>query len=247
MRIIALIPARYNANRFPGKLLKDLNGKPVIIRTLEATISSQLFDDVYVVTDSEQIAITVKKNNGKIFLNKKQHQTGSDRIAEAATSIDADIIINVQGDEPFTNNEILKHLIKTLKEDVNKEIDVASLVFPLTNLDEINNPNNVKVVMDKDNYAQYFSRAPIPYPNVKEEAKYFQHIGIYAFRKKALKRFSELPMSMLEKTEKLENLRFIYNGMKVKMLVTNHKSIGIDTPNDLEKAQKIFKKLHDES
>ena len=241
MRIVALIPARFDATRFPGKLLQDLAGKPVIIRTLEATLSTQLFDAVYVVTDSELIEKEILKHNGKVLLSKKNHATGSDRIAEAAEQINADIIINVQVDEPFVNKTILAELIQVFKEDLSNEIDVASLVFPISDLDEINNPNNVKVVLDTNNFASYFSRSPIPYPSVKNEAKYFQHIGIYAFRKKALEKFAKLPMGMLEKTEKLENLRFITNGMQVKMLLTQHKSIGIDTIADLEKARLRFK------
>ena len=241
MKIVALIPARYHATRFPGKLLQDLNGKSIIIRTLEATLSTQLFDEVYVVTDNGFIEQEVRKHNGNVIKSLKEHATGSDRIAEAAESIDADIIINVQGDEPFVNKAILAKLIHVFRDDTSKEIDVASLVFPISNLNEINNPNNVKVVLDANNFACYFSRSPIPYPSVKSEAKYYQHIGVYAFRKKALQKFAKLPIGMLEKTEKLENLRFITNGMQVKMLLTQHKSIGIDTPADLEKARLKFK------
>ncbi len=237
MKIIALIPARYEATRFPGKLLQDLAGKPIIIQTLEATLATQLFSAVYVVTDSNLIAKEVLKYGGNVLKSKQKHATGSDRIAEAAQNLDADIFINVQGDEPLVNKDILAQLIQTFKADSKKEIDVVSLVFSIKEWDEINNPNNVKVVLDKNNFASYFSRSPIPYPAEKGEAKYWQHIGIYAFRKKALEEFAKLPMGMLEKTEKLENLRFITNGMKIKMLTTNHKSIGIDTPADLEKAR----------
>lgn len=237
MKIVALIPARYNATRFPGKLLKDLGGKPVIIRTLEAAISTHLFDEVYVVTDSDLIEKEVKKHRGNSIKSIKEHATGSDRIAEAAQQIQADIIINIQGDEPFVNKTILTQLIQVFKKDIANEIDVASLIFHIDKQDEINNPNNVKVVIDSNNFACYFSRSPIPYPSIKSEAIYFQHIGVYAFRKKALEKFAKLPMGMLEKTEKLENLRFIANGMKIKMIETHHKSIGIDTPDDLEKAR----------
>ncbi len=235
-----MIPARYEASRFPGKLLQDLAGKSVIIRTYEATVATALFDDVFVVTDSELISKEVKKHNGKVIISQVKHKTGSDRIAEAAKNSNADIIINVQGDEPFVNKEILQLLIRTFEEDTSKEIDVASLIFPIHDKTEINNPNNVKVVIDKDNFALYFSRAPIPYSRENTKADYYQHIGIYAFRKEALIKFSKLPIGILEKTEKLENLRFITNGMKVKMLLTEQKSIGIDTPQDLEKARKIF-------
>lgn len=238
-----MIPARYEASRFPGKLLQDLAGKSVIARTYEATLATALFDDVFVVTDSKLISSEIKKYNGKVIISHVAHKTGSDRIAEAATNINADIIINVQGDEPFVNKEILQLLIRTLKEDTSKKIDVASLVFPINDKTEINNPNNVKVVVDKDNFALYFSRAPIPFSRENTKADYYQHIGIYAFRKEALMKFSKLPIGILEKTEKLENLRFISNGMKVKMILTAQKSIGIDTPQDLEKARELFQSM----
>jgi 3-deoxy-D-manno-octulosonate cytidylyltransferase len=240
MKIVAMIPARYEATRFPGKLLQDLGGKSVILRTYLATINTGLFDAVYVVNDSELIQKEILKNNWKVIVSKMKQKTGSDRIAEAVTLLnnDLDIVINVQGDEPFVNKKILQKLINIFKENDADNIDVASLIFPLTNIEEITNPNNVKVVIDNNNFALYFSRAPIPYPRDNNEAFYYQHIGVYAFRRNALINFSQLPMNMLEKAEKLENLRFISNGMRVKMVLTQEKSIGIDTPNDLEKARK---------
>jgi len=245
MKVVAMIPARYEASRFPGKLLKDLAGKSVIMRTYEATLNTQLFDDVYVITDSHLIFQEILNNKGKVLMSVKSHETGSDRIAEAVVNIETDIVINVQGDEPFVNKEILAQLIDVFKNDVTKTIDVSSLVFPIDQLDEIENPNNVKVVLDAQNYALYFSRSPVPYPRDTQFAQYFQHIGVYAFRKEALMKFTKLPMGMLEKTEKLENLRFLYHGMKVKMIKTTHKSIGIDVPEDLEKAIEKFKDLYD--
>lgn len=239
-RVVAMIPARYEASRFPGKLLKDLAGKPVIIRTLEATLQTDLFADVYVVTDSEKISQAVKKHGGKVLKSKQEHQTGSDRIAEAATQVNADIIINVQGDEPFVNKESLEKLIRKFRDDKKSSIDIATLVFPITDPSDIENPNNVKVVFDENHRALYFSRAPIPY-EAGEKAIYYQHIGVYAFRKKALLSFSELPMSKLEKIEKLENLRFLANGMKVAVVQVSERSVGIDTPEDLEKAIHLFK------
>lgn len=244
-----MIPARYEASRFPGKLLQDLGGKSVIVRTYEATLHTKLFDEVYVVTDSESIQKEILDNKGKVILSKNSHETGSDRIAEAVSNLkeEVDIIVNVQGDEPFVSKAVLSKLLKVFKEKDAKKIDVASLVFPLSEVEEIINPNNVKVVMDVDNFALYFSRAPIPYPQDNDKAFYFQHIGVYAFRKKALQNFANLPMGMLEKAEKLENLRFLTNHMKVKMLVTLEKSVGIDTPADLEKARKQFKPKNNES
>lgn len=234
-----MIPARYEATRFPGKLLQDLGGKTIITRTYEATVKTMLFDEVYVVTDSEQIQKEIENNNGKVLLSKKEHATGSDRIAEAVANLDeeVDIVVNVQGDEPFVNRNVLSKLLSVFNEVDAEKIDVASLIFPLTEVEEITNPNNVKVVVDTENFALYFSRAPIPYPRDNEQAFYYQHIGVYAFRKEALLDFTKLPMGMLEKAEKLENLRFLANNMKVKMVLTQEKSIGIDTPDDLAKAR----------
>jgi 3-deoxy-manno-octulosonate cytidylyltransferase (CMP-KDO synthetase) len=243
MKIIAMIPARYEASRFPGKLLKDLAGKSVIMRTYDATVATGLFDEVYVVTDSELIYTEVLKYNGHVIMSQKVHETGSDRIAEAIEHIDTDIVVNVQGDEPFVNGQILKKLIDAFQSDIESQIDVASLIFPLDNKEDIENPNHVKVVVDHNHFALYFSRSPIPYPRDATAATYYQHIGVYAFRKEALMRFTKLPMDPLEKTEKLENLRFLVNGMKVKMLITEYKSIGIDVPEDLDKAIKRFKSL----
>jgi 3-deoxy-D-manno-octulosonate cytidylyltransferase len=240
MNIIAMIPARFEASRFPGKLMKDLAGKSVILRTYQATKQSNLFDEVYVVTDSDIIFTEIISNGGKAIKSKKQHESGSDRIAEAVENLDVDIVVNVQGDEPFTQTKSLKNLLEVFKVDTTKKVDVASLMFKMDDVEEINNPNNVKVVCDEDNFAMYFSRAPIPYPRDKSHAVYYKHIGIYAFRKEALLKFTKLPMNRLEATEKLENLRFLANGLKVKMVTTNQIAIGIDTPEDLEKATNIF-------
>lgn len=240
MKVVAMIPARFEASRFPGKLMKNLAGKSVILRTYEAVKNSNLFQGVYVVTDSDLIFNEIIFNNGKAIKSKKEHESGSDRIAEAIENIDTDIVINVQGDEPFTQTEPLSKLIEVFKNDKNKEIDIASLMIKMEDENEINNPNNVKVVTDEQNFALYFSRAPIPYPREKEKAIYYKHVGIYAFRKEALLKFTKLPINKLEATEKLENLRFLANGLKVKMVETNQIAIGIDTPEDLEKANAIF-------
>ena len=241
MKIIAMIPARYDAHRFPGKLMKDLAGKSVILRTYEATKNSKLFDEVYVVTDSDIIFNEITKNGGKAIKSINEHKTGSDRIAEAVQQIDAEIVVNVQGDEPFTQRRPLINLLEVFKNDIKKQIDVATLMIKMDVEAEINNPNNVKVVVDEQNFAMYFSRSPIPFPREKSMATYFKHIGIYAFRKAALLKFAELPMNSLEAAEKLENLRFLANGFKVKLIETNEISIGIDTPEDLVKANEIFK------
>jgi len=242
MKVVAMIPARYEASRFPGKLMKDLAGKTVILRTYEATKQTNLFDEVYVVTDNDFIFNEIISNGGKAIKSKKEHESGSDRIAEAVENLDVDIIVNVQGDEPFTQMKPLQDLLEVFKTDNENEIAIASLMFKMDEEIEINNPNNVKVVTDENAFAMYFSRAPIPYPREKYSAEYFKHIGIYAFRKSALMKFTKLPINRLEATEKLENLRFIANGLKVKMVKTNQIAIGIDTPEDLEKANAIFNK-----
>jgi 3-deoxy-manno-octulosonate cytidylyltransferase (CMP-KDO synthetase) len=245
MKIIAVIPARYASTRFPAKLLQDLGGKTVILRTYEAARQSELFDDVFVVTDSQLIYEEIVSNGGKAIMSLKEHESGSDRIAEAIENMNVDIIVNVQGDEPFINTAALKQLIAVF--DVSKsngnKIDLASLMFEITDENEINNPNNVKVVVDQNDFALYFSRSVIPYPQDKTvNVRYMQHIGIYTFRKQALLDFYSLPMTLLEASEKLEQLRYLEFGKRIKMVSTIEASIGIDTPEDLEKARKIFEK-----
>jgi len=242
MNIIAMIPARYDASRFPGKLMQDLGGKSVILTTYLATKNTQLFSAVYVVTDSRVIFDEITNNGGKAIMSKTSHESGSDRIAEAVVNLDVDIVVNVQGDEPFTKRETLAPLLDVFKNDTEQTIALASLMTPINKPEDIENPNNVKVIVDKDNFAQYFSRAVIPFNRAGIKAKYYKHIGIYAFRKQALLDFTSLPMAPLEKVEKLENLRFIYNKMPVKMVETPYNPIGIDTPDDLINAQKLLEK-----
>ena len=203
MKIIAMIPARYSASRFPGKLMKDLGGKPVIVRTYEATLKTNLFDDVYVVTDSDIIFETIQNAKGKVIMSLKEHECGSDRIAEAVQNIDTDIVINVQGDEPFIDTVSLTKLVAVFKADEKKEIDLASLKVEITNKEDIENPNNVKVITDVNNLAIYFSRSVIPYHRDQEVAvKYFKHKGVYAFRKQALLDFYKTPITPLESCRK---------------------------------------------
>jgi len=240
-KIVAMIPARYEASRFPGKLMKDLNGKTVITRTYEAAVNTGLFDDVYVVTDSDKIFDEIVNGGGQVIKSEREHECGSDRIAEAVENMNVDIVVNVQGDEPFIDKESLSKLLEVFKEDGAKEIDLASLKTPLLESDEITNPNNVKVITGKDQFALYFSRFPIPYPrDTTAKVTYYKHIGIYAFRKSALMDFYRLPMLPLEAAEKIECIRYLEYGKKIKMVETSVKSIGIDTPEDLEKARKIF-------
>ncbi|WP_035483611.1 3-deoxy-manno-octulosonate cytidylyltransferase [Gaetbulibacter saemankumensis] len=242
MKIISMIPARYSASRFPGKLMQDLGGKPVIVRTYEATIATQLFDEVYVVTDSEIIFKEIEKIGGKVMMSQKEHDCGSDRIAEAVEFMDIDIVINVQGDEPFTDKESLSKLIDVFKDDYDKNIDLASLMVHITDSEEIENPNTVKVIVDRENFALYFSRSPIPYPRDKNAGvKYFKHKGVYAFRKEAILDFYRLPMLPLEASEKIECIRYLEYGKRIKMVETDVLGVEIDTPEDLERAKREWK------
>jgi 3-deoxy-manno-octulosonate cytidylyltransferase (CMP-KDO synthetase) len=242
MKIIAVIPARYASTRFPAKLMQDLGGKTVILRTYEAAINTHLFDDVFVVTDSDLIYDEIISHGGKAIRSIKEHESGSDRIAEAVENLDVDIVINVQGDEPFIDAEPLAKVIEVFKNDLDKKVDLASLMREITDEDDINNPNNVKVVVDQNGFALYFSRSVIPYPREKNVGvRYMQHIGIYAFRKQALLDFYSLPMQSLEASEKLEQLRYLEFGKRIKMIETTHVGIGIDTPEDLEKARRMIK------
>lgn len=240
MKIIAVIPARYAASRFPGKLMQILGDKTVISTTYQNVVETRLFDEVFVATDSEIIFEEITKNGGKAVMTG-EHETGSDRIAEAVQNMVCDIVINVQGDEPFLKTEPLKQLIEVFKSDINKEISLASLKIRLKEKEEVENPNNVKVITDLQGFAMYFSRSVIPYPReISIEHFYYKHIGVYAFRKEALIKFSKLEMTPLEISEKIEAIRYLENGMKIKMIETDFVGVGIDVPEDLEKARKLI-------
>ena len=240
-KIIAVIPARYQASRFPAKLMQMLGDKTVIITTYQNVVETGLFDEVFVATDSEIIFDEIIKNGGKAVMTG-QHETGSDRIAEAVKDIDCDIVVNVQGDEPFLKTEPLRQLIEVFDNDGNEDVSLASLKIKLTEQEEVESPNNVKVITDKEGFALYFSRSVIPYPRNKEGVEYFKHIGVYAFRKNALLKFAQLEMKPLEIAEKIECLRYLEYGMKIKMIETDFVGVGIDVPEDLEKARLILEK-----
>ncbi len=238
-----MIPARYGATRFPAKLMQDLCGKPVIVHTYQRVADTNLFDQVYVVTDDDRIEKAIHEVGGKVIRSQKEHNSGSDRLAEASKDLEVDIIVNVQGDEPFTDVENLQKIIDIFANDSQQNIAVASLMECITNPEDIANPNNVKVVVNKFNEALYFSRSVIPFPRDPNIAvPYYKHIGIYAYRKDALQQFTQLPPSLLEETEKLEQLRYLENGFKIRLALTNIPTIGIDTPEDLEKARKRLSK-----
>lgn len=238
MNSIAVIPARYEASRFPGKLMQPLGGHPVIVQTYRRVVETRLFDQVIVATDHREIADAIAAEGGEVFMSQTPHDCGSDRIAEAVANSTADIVVNVQGDEPFVHPQSLQDLLSVFIDDTQHEIDLASLMFPIKDPEAVANPNNVKVIVDQDNFALYFSRSPIPYHREKKaSAVYHKHIGIYAFRKDALLAFSKSPMTPLEKAEKIECIRYLEQGKKMKMVHTTYLSIGIDTPEDLKRAE----------
>lgn len=237
MNIVAVIPARYEATRFPGKLMQLLGNKTIIRHVYDNSVATGLFNDVFVVTDSDIIYKEIASNGGKAIMSKKEHDSGSDRIAEAVAAMNTDVVINVQGDEPFIKKEPLEKLVRLFDDPA---VAVASLMRKISAA-EAANPNNVKVVTDKDGYALYFSRSIIPYLRDKEMfAEYFLHVGVYGYKKDVLMEFTQWPQSDLEKTEKLEQLRYLENSIKIKMAETGYINIAIDTPEDLEKAKRIM-------
>jgi 3-deoxy-manno-octulosonate cytidylyltransferase (CMP-KDO synthetase) len=238
MKKIAMIPARYAATRFPGKLMQLLNGKPVIRLTYENTVATGLFDEVIVVTDSEEILTEINASGGVAVMSINRHESGSDRIAEAAASIDADIIVNVQGDTPFVKKAPLEKLLQQFDES---SVQVASMMQAISSLDDIMDPNFVKVAVDKNNNSLFFSRSVIPYPRDRNyPTVYYEHIGVYAFRKNALLQFTQWPITPLEAAEKIECLRYLENGIPLRMVLVDYMGVEIDTPEDLDRAAKLI-------
>ena len=237
-----MIPARYAATRFPGKLMQPLGGKPVIRHTYDNTVATGLFDEVLVVTDSDIIYNEITAHGGKATMSKQPHESGSDRIAEAVKDLEADVVVNVQGDEPFVRREPLQQLLRIFDEEGGGEVQVASLMQVLTEPQLIADPNYVKVAVDRQMNALLFSRSPIPYArDTSAPVVYYEHIGVYAFRKQALLNFTGWPVTPLEAAEKIECLRYLEHGLRLKMVVTDYMGVEIDTPEDLLKAAKQLK------
>lgn len=238
MKIVAMIPARYAATRFPAKLMQMLGNKSVIRHTYDNTMATGLFTDVVVVTDSAIIFNEITGNGGKAIMSLKNHESGSDRIAEAAADLDVDIIVNVQGDEPFVQKDPLEKLLAVFTDE---KVQVASLMQVLKEQALIEDPNYVKVAVDRNMNSLFFSRSVIPYPRSKEVVTaYYEHIGVYAFRKQALLNFTSWPMTPLEAAEKIECLRYLEYGVPLKMVLTQYMGVEIDTPEDLIKAAKLL-------
>ncbi|WP_438945803.1 3-deoxy-manno-octulosonate cytidylyltransferase [Sediminibacterium sp.] len=238
MKIVAMIPARYAATRFPAKLMQQLGNKSVIRHTYDNTMATGLFSDVVVVTDSDIIFNEITSHDGKAVMSKKNHESGSDRIAEAAADMDVDIIVNVQGDEPFVQKDPLEKLLAVFADE---KVQVASLMQELKDAASIEDPNYVKVAVDRNKNSLFFSRSVIPYPRDKSVSiPYYEHIGVYAFRKQALLNFTNWPMTPLEAAEKIECLRYLEYGVPLKMVLTQYMGVEIDTPEDLIKAAKLL-------
>lgn len=244
MKFIAIIPARYASTRFPGKPLAILGGKPVIQRVYEQAL--KVLDEAYVATDDERIATVVTQFGGKAIMTSANHKSGTDRIQEAADKLktDADVIINIQGDEPFVHPSQLT-TVKQLFDDPHTQI--ATLGKPFESIEAAENPNSPKIVCDVNGYAMYFSRSIIPYVRGKERAEwlshfpFMKHLGIYAYRREVLTEITRLPQSPLELAESLEQLRWLQNGYRIKVGITQIETVGIDTPEDLKRAEAFLR------
>lgn len=241
MTVSALIPARLNSSRLEKKLIKDLDGIPIIVRTYKNIVSTNLFKEVIVVTDADEIVEILKQHNIKFLKSLKSHNTGTDRIAEFADKFNSDIIVNVQGDEPFISKDDLIKIINEFKCDSNNLVNVVSLMIKLSNIDEINNPNNVKVVVDNNNDSILFSRSIIPFDRDDLKPNYYKHIGVYAFRTLYLKKFAKYDQTPLEKAEMIEALRIVEHGEKIRMIEIFKEHVSIDTIDDLKMAESILK------
>lgn len=244
MKVIGIIPVRFKSKRFPGKPLADISGKPMVQHVYERAKKSKILDDLIIATDDKRIFDKVKEFKAKVVLTG-EHPTGTDRCAEVARKIKAEIVVNIQGDEPVIDPEIIDNAVEPLIKD--KKILVSTLVHKIEDENELENPNIVKVVVDKDNFALYFSRSVIPYylacrqtgKNIKKI--FYKHIGLYVYRKDFLLKFVNMPQSMLEKAEELEQLRALENGYRIKTVLTNYSSIPVDVPKDIKKVEKFLK------
>ena len=239
MKIICVIPARYASTRLPGKPLADIAGKPMIVRVYERALKAQIPSEVIVAVDDERVFEAVEAAGGKVIMTKKDHPTGTDRLAEVAQKFpDVDVIINIQGDEPLIDPSVIDELAKQFIE--NPELNMATVKTPMQE-DEKNEPSNVKVITDKDGYALYFSRSLIPYPRNDVGVKVYKHIGIYGYKRDFLLQYATMQPTPLEQTESLEQLRALENGYKIKVIATDKHFVGVDTKEDLARVNAIYK------
>lgn len=242
MKIICVIPARYASTRLPGKPLADIAGKSMVVRTYERALLAKKPSEVIVAVDDERVLEAVKNAGGKAVMTDKNHPTGTDRLAEVALKFsDADVIINIQGDEPLIDPQIIDDLAQVFVDD--ETLQMATVKTPMTE-DEKNKPSNVKVVTDKTDFALYFSRSLIPYPRENTGVTVYKHIGIYGYRRDFLLQYAKMQPTPLERTESLEQLRALENGYKIKVITTDKHFVGVDTPEDLAEVNKIYQNLN---
>ena len=242
MKILCVIPARYASTRLPGKPLKDVAGKPMICRVYDRASQAKTLSGVVVATDDERILRAVEDHGGRAMMTAKDHPTGTDRLAEVAEAYpDVDLIINVQGDEPLIEPSLIDELGRAFDGDA--ELQMATVMTPMEDEAEQKNPNNVKVVTDKNGYALYFSRSLLPYPRNDAGTPVYKHIGIYAYRRDFLLAYAKMAPTPLERAESLEQLRALENGYKIKCIRTNARFVGVDTPEDLAKVNEIYRRM----
>ncbi len=241
MKVIGVIPARYGSTRFPGKPLALISEKPMIQHVYSKVRASQNVDRVIVATDHEEIYQTVIEFGGDAIITRGDHDSGSDRMAEVASIVDGDIFLNVQGDEPLIETELIEEIVEIAKGN-NQSVVTAKV--KIENFEDIDSPNVVKVITDNYDSALYFSRSPIPYNRSNKDINYFKHLGIYCFPKKVLQQFVTLPKSFLETSEMLEQLRLLDNSINIKVLETNYDAVGVDTPEDILKVERILEAQH---
>lgn len=239
MKVIGVIPARFASTRLKGKVLAIINGKPMIQHVYERARQSRLLDEVIIACDDLRIKKTAEEFGARAIMTDPLHTCGTDRIVEAVKDLDVQIVVNIQGDEPLIDPSVIDLLVKAITED--PEVPMATVIKKISDLNDLDNPNIVKVVIDRKQTAIYFSRSKIPYNRGTDEHLYFKHLGLYAYTKEFLLKFASLPKAKLEITESLEQLRAIENGFKIKTVLTEIESIGVDTPEDLVKAEQLIK------
>ena len=241
MKVLCVIPARFASTRLPGKPLKDIAGKPMVVRVYERASQAGLVDETLVATDDERIKDAVEAAGGRAMLTRADHATGTDRLAEVAEAYpQVDLIVNVQGDEPLIEPGLIDQLAGLFADE--PDLQMATVKTEMKDVDEQRNPNNVKVVCDKAGYALYFSRSLMPYPR-KGGCPVYKHIGIYAYRREFLLKYAKMEPTPLEKAESLEQLRALENGFRIKVVETKASFVGVDTPEDLERVNEIYRNM----
>ena len=244
MKAIGIIPARYGSTRLPGKPLKPIAGKPMIEHVYQRAKMADSLSEVVVATDDQRIKAAVEAFGGKALMTSTSHQTGTDRLVEAIGSFaleEDDIVVNIQGDEPLLEPEMINELVKPLLDDPG--LVMSTLKHQIKEVEELNNPDVVKVVTDINGFALYFSRSPLPYNRTGSKVKYYKHVGLYAYRKAFLLKFAAMERTMLEKAESLEQLRVIENGYRIKVVETKYHTIGVDSPADLERVNRLLEEV----